>query len=86
MEIRVYDFEIDDFNAAEMAEHAVDPAEVYEVLDSGNWTLRRNGGSGAATQPYIMVGRTDAGRWLNIPIQPISERDGLWRPATAFTP
>ena len=85
MEILVFDFEIDDFNAAEMAAHDVEPSEVYEVLES-NWKLKRNDGPGAALRPYILVGVTHAGRLLYIPIQPVSLKDGVWRPATAFTP
>jgi hypothetical protein len=86
MEILVGDLEIDDYNAEEMAAHDVTPAEVYEVLESGKWNLKRNPRAATTGTPYIMVGVTHAGRLLYIPIQPISPKDGLWRPATAFTP
>ncbi len=86
MEIKVFDLQIDDANEAEMAAHGVDAEEVYQVLDSGAWTLKRNHGPQADLRPYIMVGLTENGRLLYIPIQPVDRESGLWRPATAFTP
>jgi len=82
---RVWDFQIDEFNEAEMAEHDVTPEEVWQVLNS-KWRVFRNHGPQADAQPYVLSGVTEGGRLLHIPIQPIEPENGLWRPATAFTP
>jgi len=86
MRMRIADFVIDEHNEKEMAAHGVTPEEVFEVLDSGTWRLHRNHGTQATLRPYIMVGVTNGGRLLCIPIQPVDADSGVWRPATAFTP
>src|SRR5438034_802003 len=35
-------------------------------------------------QPYIMVGRTNGGRWIAVPIGRSRRRPDRWRPATAM--
>lgn len=82
--IRIDDFQIDEFNEAEMAAHRVSPDEVFQALGDETRSIRRNGGDGAAQQPYLLIGRTHGGRSLTIPIRAVDERLGLWRPATAF--
>jgi hypothetical protein len=72
--------QIDDYNEAEMARHGVSAKEAMQVCE-GEFELLRNAGSHSA--PYLMVGRTLAGRWLTIPIAPTGQ-PGVWRPATAF--
>lgn len=86
MALRIVDFEIDEHNEREMAAHGVTPSEVFQVLLSGSWRLRKNHGAQAVQRPYIMIGLTDGGRLLYIPIQLIDEELGVWRPVTAFTP
>lgn len=82
---RVDAFEIDDFNESEMARHHVTPREALQALSDEDRVIRRNGGDGAAQQPYVLIGRTHGGRWLHIPIRPIDPENGIWRPATART-
>lgn len=86
MPIRIQDFVFDEFNESEMERHGVRAEEVFEVLDSDTWQLKRNKGRHAESQPYVMIGTTKGGRLLYIPIQPVDLEAGLWRPATAFTP
>lgn len=85
MALTIEAFEIDEYNEAEMAKHAVTPREVRQVLDGRNFTIRKNKRQHPG-QPYIMVGTTDGGRLLHIPIRALDEQPGVWRPATAFTP
>ena len=86
MPLRIDEFEIDEYNEDEMAKHSVTPREAREVLDSGDYRIHPNKKSHVDRQPYIMVGTTDGGRLLWIPIKPLDEQPGVWRPATAFTP
>lgn len=65
---------------ATYAKHRVTLAEIADV-HSGRPRFFENAGAGRA--PLIMVGRTVAGRWLCVPIEPAG-RTGLWRPVTAF--
>jgi hypothetical protein len=76
------DLEFDDGNREEMAGHGVTADEVAEVA-RGRYVLLRNKRE-HRQQPYIMVGRTDAGRWLAIPISRSKRDRSRWRPATAF--
>ena len=82
--MRIDDFQLDEGNEAEMARHGVMVAEVLQVLRRGDFRLARNKGPHAERQPYIMIGRTDGGRELRIPIGPVVGQPGVWRPATAF--
>jgi hypothetical protein len=79
--IRIEDFELDESNESEIAYHGVTLDEIDEVLN-GDYRLLPNA-KRHRNQPYLMVGRTAAGRWLTIPIGP-TEQLGVWRPATAF--
>src|SRR6266498_2575597 len=79
--VRIEELQIDEYNEAEMAHHNVGRDEIDEVLN-GDYRLLRNSGK-YPNQPYLMVGRTAAGRWLTIPIGP-TEMPGVWRPGTAF--
>ncbi|MGE0600317.1 MAG: hypothetical protein AB7J35_14295 [Dehalococcoidia bacterium] len=84
--ININRFQYDEQNEAEMDEHDVKFWEVEEVRLSETWRLRKNKRKHRAKQPYIMIGFTEAGRLLWIPIQPVDKAEGVWRPATAFTP
>ena len=79
-------FEFDDFNSEEMAKHGVTEREVNQVLNGENPRIVRNKNEHAEKQPYVMIGLTDGGRKLYIPIGPVDSEPGLWRPATAWTP
>ena len=60
---RIDRFEFDEANESEMGWHAVSPGEADQVLD-GDYRVIRNSGK-HPNQPFIVVGRTAAGRWLN---------------------
>lgn len=81
MRLRVYDLEFDDGNLDEMHEHHVSEEEVWQVLDNQPGFFENKKGHEA---PVVMVGPTFGGRMLTIPIKPIDEESGLWRPATAW--
>lgn len=72
--------ELDEYNEAEMIRHGVLVREVEQVHTNG-FRLLRNAKQHSAT--HLMVGKTNAGRWLTIPIAPTAN-PGIWRPATAF--
>jgi uncharacterized DUF497 family protein len=74
------DLVFDDYNQEEMARHGVTIREVRQVFDRG-FRLLRNAKEHTAT--HLMVGRTNGGRWLTIPIARTAQ-PGVWRPATAF--
>ena len=76
----VDELEIDDYNTAEMARHRVSPRDVRQVLNNAPRFFRNKKGR-SATQ--VMIGPTDGGRMLTVPLTPTSIR-GMWRPATAF--
>lgn len=79
----VDDFQFDDHNIEEMTAHSVTVREALQVLRS-DFQVFRNKSPHSVSQPYVVVGWTLGGRLLAIPIQPIDEASGLWRPATAF--
>jgi hypothetical protein len=78
----VQDLEFDQANRMEMEAHRVSREEVLQVWRNG-YALFRNKRQ-HVDQPYIMVGRTDAGRWLTVPIGRSKQDPAKWRPATAF--
>lgn len=80
MGIDIDALEFDDHNEAEMSRHGVSVREVMQVCE-GEFELLRNAKKHSA--PYLMVGKTLAGRWLTIPITPTGQ-PGVWRPATGF--
>lgn len=84
--MRIEDFEFDDYNEDEMWRHGVTPREVLQVLDRGDYRIYRNKGIHADRQPYVMEGPTYGGRVLRIPIKPLDDTPGVWRPATAYEP
>jgi hypothetical protein len=61
--------------------HAVAISEILEA-HAGQPRYFANAGTGRRA-PVIMVGRTQAGRVIVVPIEPTSRR-GVWRPVTAF--
>lgn len=80
MPTTIRDLQLDEANEAEMARHGVTPREVRQVLlDDPRFFQNRRGH--AATR--IMIGRTDGGRLLTVPIAQTA-LPGVWRPATAW--
>jgi hypothetical protein len=79
--------EVNDAFLAHMADrhHFVRAIEVQEVLDGNPVFFTNEDQRGEHRAPVIMVGRTRRGRLLAIPIAP-TERPGVWRAVTAFTP
>ena len=77
---RIDSLEFDEYNEGEMAGHGVSVREVMQVHARG-FRVLRNAGHHEAT--HLMVGKTDGGRWLTIPIAPLAQ-PGVWRPTTAF--
>lgn len=61
--------------------HIVSILELSDVLHN-NPRFFLNGGEGRRA-PLIMVGYTQAGRWLCVPMEPTTRR-GVWHPVTAF--
>jgi uncharacterized DUF497 family protein len=82
MALRILEFQFDEGNEREMAKHGVSAREVDQVLDTGFQVAPNK--SAHAEQPYAIIGFTHGGRCLFIPIRPIDEQLGIWRPATAF--
>jgi hypothetical protein len=78
--VYVDELEIDEYNTVEMARHGVTPREVRQVLNNAPRFFRNKRGHRAT---HIMIGPTDGGRMLTVPLTPTSIR-GEWRPATAF--
>ena len=78
--LAVDELEFDDYNEKELSSHGVTVREVRQVLSRG-FRLLKNAKEHSAT--HLMVGKTDGGRWLTIPIAPTA-KPGIWRPATAF--
>ena len=82
----VEELQIDDEFLAHMAErgtyqkHRVAVVELLEV-HAGAPRYFLNSGTGRA--PLLMVGRTGAGRWVCVPIEPTGQH-GVWRAVTAF--
>ena len=80
MRPEIYDLQIDDANATEMARHHVRAGEAFQVL-AGQPVYLPNKRERAAA--LVMIGRTVGGRWLTIPLAPTGTH-GIWRPVTAW--
>jgi uncharacterized DUF497 family protein len=65
--------------------HDVTVAEILQVHQGAPryFSNASTGASGRRRAPVIMVGRTDDGRLLVVPVEPTG-RSGVWRPITAF--
>jgi hypothetical protein len=61
--------------------HLVTIGEVLEV-HAGVPRYFLNASTGRA--PIVMVGPTHAERMLCVPLEPVANREGVWRPVTAF--
>lgn len=81
MAIDVEGLLFDDVNEAKFAGHEVLVAEVQEVYDNEP-RFYRNGPDRRGS--HVMLGPTDSGKLLAVPIEDIG--DGIWRPVTAFIP
>lgn len=77
---QVFELEFDDGNEEEIAAHSVQPDEVWQALDLHPVFFRNKKGYAAT---LIMVGPTDGGRLLTVPLAP-TPVPGRWRPATAW--
>ena len=78
--IAVEGFVIDDDNTEKFWEHGLYPEDVVEVLLFPR-LVRRNRRDRRAS--HILIGRTEHGDCLAIPIEPTTE-PGVWRPVTAW--
>ena len=78
--VRIFDLQIDDWNAEEAARHGVSEREIRQVLDGEPVFLPNKRGHRAS---IIMIGPTYGGRMLTIPLAP-TDIDEVWRPATAW--
>lgn len=81
MPVRILDLEFDDANEDEMWRHRVTPEEVWQVLENAPIVLPNTSGH---RQPLVLLGPTFGGRLLVVPLAPIDEPGGIWRPATAW--
>ena len=78
--LAIYEFLFDYGNEEEFAVHGVSSVEVLQVL--GNRYLiqpNRRARRGA----FLVIGTTDGGSCLAIPIKPTHDRE-IWRPMTAW--
>lgn len=63
--------------------HIVSFSEILEVF-AGSPRFMENSSVPNRRAPVVMVGPTQAGRFLCVPIEPTGKW-GVWRPVTAFT-
>ena len=84
----VRELEIDEEFAEHMAEvkrrypkHQISPVEVIEVHQNEPEYFDNVGENRRA--PVIMVGSTNSGRLVSVPIEPTNKK-GIWHPVTAF--
>ena len=85
---RVRELEIDEEFAEHMAEvkrrypkHQISPGEVIEIHQNEPEYFDNVGVDRRA--PVIMVGSTNSGRLVSVPIEPTNKK-GIWHPVTAF--
>jgi hypothetical protein len=78
--VRIFELQIDDWNADEAARHGVSEREIRQVLDGEPIFLPNKRGHRAS---IIMIGPTYGGRMLTIPLAP-TDIEAVWRPATAW--
>ena len=76
----VADLIFDEHNEREMARHGVVRFEVEQLTSNRNRVLRNPRGE---TGSVLLVGETDGGRLLTVPLAPTDDPT-TWRPATAF--
>lgn len=66
---RAFGFEWDEANEAHLALKGITPDEVEQVFDNiPVWLPNKRAGSG----DWLMVGRTNGGRWLSIVVQTLA--------------
>jgi hypothetical protein len=74
------DFEFDEGNEAELADHHISAIEAFEVLaNEPTWAPNKKGRAGL----WLAVGRTDGGRALTMPVAYDESRSRL-RPITGW--
>jgi hypothetical protein len=78
--LRIDDLQFDSDNREHILRHGITESEVWQVFLNG-FEILRNAKMHEA--PYKMVGATDGGRFISIPIAPTGE-PFVWRPATAM--
>ncbi|MGN6190395.1 MAG: hypothetical protein ACTHOE_16005 [Conexibacter sp.] len=76
----IADLIFDEHNQREMSRHGVARFEVEQLLSNRNRVLRNPRGE---TGSILLVGETDGGRLLTVPLAPTDDPT-TWRPATAF--
>jgi len=79
-DVLVEQFYWDDFNIDKVAQHSLRAEYVDEVL-YGAYRVDENRASGRA--PYLLIGRTEDGQCVAIPIEPTND-PAVWRPVTAW--
>jgi len=77
---RIFELQIDDWNADEAARHGVSERELRQVLDNAPVFISNKKGHRA---PIVMIGPTFGGRLLTVPLSP-TDIETVWRPATAW--
>lgn len=75
MEIQYLDF--DDENETHLADHAITPREIRQVVENRHLTRQNPGHEGRR----LLLGRSHGGRYLVISIEPAGDETS-WRPVT----
>ena len=77
----VLDFEFDEANTRKIEAHGITEDEVHSVLTNNpRFILNKRGRAGS----YLMIGPTLGGKMLPVPLAPVKDKPGLWRPVTAW--
>jgi hypothetical protein len=79
--VPVYDLDINEHAEEKFAVHGVTTREVRQVLDTAPVFLPNKKGH---PTPIVMIGPTYGGRFLTVPLSPVGEEEGVWRPRTAW--
>jgi uncharacterized DUF497 family protein len=74
--VRIVDLEWDDINIGHIAKHGVNPHEIEDICFGLNLSEKEG------NDRFILSGKTNDGRYLNIVLEEIGK--GIFRPITAF--
>jgi len=84
MSIWIAEFQFDEGNLDELWDHRITDEDVLSVFDRDEFVVLANKKRASGT--HKMVGRDWRGRLITIVLEPVSRRDGVWRPVTGYYP
>ena len=80
--VAIWEFAWDDQNQEKLYWHGILVADVEALLDGRRVKIRRNKNHRSAI--YKVIGQDRSGRLITVCVEPVSVREGIWRPVTGW--